>query len=86
MYPPAISPASHILAGGDDRTAPRADLARRVRLVVAQQGAVLVLAAHGPVLLWRDAQVFRQPLLNIATPEIRWDCHVCLPPGDDVIP
>ncbi len=85
MYPPAIGPASHILAGSDDRTAPRADLARRVRLVVIPQGAVLVLAAHGPVIRWRHAQVFLQPLFNIATPEIWWDCHVCLPRGDGVI-
>src|SRR6266516_6768859 len=63
VHPLTVGPAPHILAGGDDRTTPLADLTRGVRLVVVQQGAVLV--AHR-VVFRRAAQVFQQAFLNLA--------------------
>lgn len=79
MHPLAVGPAPDILAGRDDRTAPRADLARSVRLVVAPQGAVLVLVTDRPVVWPRGAQIFLHSLFNLAAAEIWWGSHVCLP-------
>lgn len=79
MHPLAVGPAPDILAGRDDRTAPRADLAHSVRLVVAPQGAVLVLVTDRPVVWPRGAQIFLHSLFNLAAAEIWWGSHVCLP-------
>ncbi|MGD0376113.1 MAG: hypothetical protein ABSB01_16175 [Streptosporangiaceae bacterium] len=78
MHPLTVGTASNILAGCDDRTAHLADLARSVRLVVAQQGAVIVLVTHSPVFLPRTAQIFLHSMFNFATSEIWRGCHVCL--------
>src|ERR1700687_5283362 len=77
MHPLAVGPAPHILAGRDDRTAPLADHSGRVRLVVAPQGAVLILVSHR-VFLPRAAQIFKHALLDFAASEIWRRCHVCL--------
>src|SRR6266516_542199 len=82
VHPLTVGPAPHILAGGDDRTTPLADLTRGVRLVVVQQGAVLV--AHR-VVFRRAAQVFQQAFLNLAPAEIGWGWYVCLPAGTKVL-
>src|SRR5215472_5146144 len=57
VHPLTVGPAPHILAWRDDLTTDLADLARGVRLVVAQPRAVLV--AHASVFR-RAAQVFQQ--------------------------
>ena len=78
MQPLAVGPAPHILAGRDDRTAPRADPSRGVRLVVAPRRWVLVLVTYG-TLLPRGAQVFVHSLFNFQASEIGRGCHVYLP-------
>src|SRR6266566_6343132 len=40
VHPLAVGPAPRLLAGGDDRTTPRAGLARGMRFVVVQQGII----------------------------------------------
>jgi hypothetical protein len=73
MHPPAISPAPRILARRDGRAAQRADHTRSVCLVVVPRrtGLIVLRGVFWP----RSAQVFQQPLLNLATSEIRWSCH-----------
>jgi hypothetical protein len=75
MYPLAVCPAPRILAGPDDRSAPFADVAWRVRLVVVRVGPVLILIAQSAVFLYRDAQVFLHPVLNFQPSEIGWGSH-----------
>lgn len=79
MRPRTVGPASHILAGGDDRTASLADTAWGVRFVVAPQGAPPFLVTYSPVLLPRGAQIFFNSLFNLPASEIWWGCHVRLP-------
>ena len=76
MYPVTIGPAPHILAGRDDRAAPRADIARGVRFVVGRYGAVIVTYR---TVLRRGAQIFLQSLFDFQPAEIWWGCHARLP-------
>lgn len=75
MHPLTVGSAPHILASGDDRATPPADLSRGVCLVVTVQDTVLVLMTHPPVFLRWAAQIFLHPLLDFMTSEIRWGCH-----------
>jgi hypothetical protein len=77
MDPFAVGPASHVLAGRDDRAAAAAGHACGMRLVVVTPGTGLILVIHG-VFRPRAAQVLQQALLDLAASEIRRGRHVCL--------
>jgi hypothetical protein len=83
MHPLTVGPAPHVLAGGDDRAAARADLSRGVCLIVSVQGTVPVLMTHPSVLLRGAAQIFLHPLLDLMTSEIWWGCHIASITCDD---
>src|SRR5262249_42512097 len=50
VHPLTVGPAPHVLADRDDLAAPRADLARSVRLVIAPPGDLIVRVNRCPVL------------------------------------